>query len=469
MSSSAFIVCSIACYTLAMPERGKTLLSVFPLRFWLVLTPALLASVGITLHWRRLNGLLWVFSWGYRQPPLHLMYWMLPVVIPVFWICTRRLESVPALSLLSATVFAFNVVTCAGSPNLSIVENVKAKVQNPTVTSYFSDALALRSSPDWLGRYEALTLQLHSRTHPPGPILFYSVLLWLFEPERAAIAGAILIAVLASASVFAMYAFSGFWTQSNEDRLLAATLWAASPALCLIFPELDQVYPILTIALIYAWMRLPDGGIQWPIAMGFISFIISLLAYNPLVLGALFGLHVLFASSKRVERRFEWRKLAIAIVVAFCVFTLLHGLFHFSTGYKPIAAFIKALANQSEADQRPRTWLTPAANLYDFALGLGYIPVVLGVWYAAGTFWSGRKLTHRESFLVAGLFFPVLLGVSRLLDYETARVWLFLQPFVIVPAAVELSNWTTRERTLIIGGSAAVTATLGTHLIFVCC
>jgi hypothetical protein len=57
----------------------------------------------------------------------------------------------------------------------------------------------------------------------------------------------------------------------------------------------------------------------------------------------------------------------------------------------------------------------------------------------------------------------------RAIPNETARVWLFLQPFVIVPAAVELSNWTTRERTLIIGGSVAVTATLGTHLIFVCC
>jgi hypothetical protein len=157
-----------------------------------------------------------------------------------------------------------------------------------------------------------------------------------------------------------------------------------------------------------------------------------------LVIGAfMIGMIYLVADRPAaVQTRLALRHSAIALAVMLGTLLLMRvGLL-----YDPIATFKAAWVNQHAllaryADQRPYPQ-TILFDLTDFTLGSGWISVLLLAFYLVRP--DSRQ---RAALVVMAIVQLVIVAVAALLQSETARVWNFMLPLLMIPVGLELSRW----------------------------
>jgi hypothetical protein len=111
-----------------------------------------------------------------------------------------------------------------------------------------------------------------------------------------------------------------------------------------------------------------------------------------------------------------------------------------------------------------RTWpLTVPFDLTDFALGAGWVCPLLAIYYLFG---SARRDGRLALILLCFAQF-VAVAVSGLLAGETARVWIFMFPLLVIPAGLELSKWTRGPRLTALACLWLLTALLSQNMVFV--
>lgn len=342
-------------------------------------------------------------------------------------------------------------------------------VASPMATSYYTDALPIRSTLDFLAGFHETPLNRHSATHPPGPILYYRFWIWILGPEGGAYAGGSALLALAAAGVPAVYAFAGLWTSDPLDRLHAAALYSLLPGLLLICPEFDQVYPIFMMGIAGAWVLSMDGHRRAAPALGAVLCVAYLFAYNLLTTGAFLALHAGALLWRRPDRRATLKRILVTSAVALGVWAGLLLLLHLTTGYRPVASFASALDTQARvAGLHGRPWLACVFfDPYDFALGAGIMAVPLALIFAARTLRSAGPLTRAEGLSLLGFATIAVVDVSGLLRAETARVWLFLQPFLVIPAALVLTRWRTSDRAVFFALQWLIVVVLKAKMAFV--
>jgi hypothetical protein len=345
-------------------------------------------------------------------------------------------------------------------------EWLRAIVYSPMATSYFADARAIRQPIGWLSHFHQIGLGVHSSTHPPGPILFYYAFINIFGVARGALLGGCAVGLLGSAGVFVMYLFSGLWTADVRRRIACCSLYALIPALIVFFPEFDQVYPILSMLLILFSVRaLRDNRLRDAVYAGAVLFAALFFAYNLLMA----GVFVLYFAGYCVWTRRPVlsvaRTGAIIAGVYIAAATALWG----ATGYNPIAAFRTALRKQGLlAAYTHRSYSAfVMMDPYDFLLGAGIIALPLLVFYLR-RMWR-KRVEQRDEFVltVIGIATILTVDISGLLRAESARVWLFLQPLLIVPAGLELAGVDWRHRRWILGIQWLIVVCLQAKMSFV--
>ena len=147
------------------------------------------------------------------------------------------------------------------------------------------------------------------------------------------------------------------------------------------------------------------------------------------------------------------------------------------TGYDPIATFASAWRNQhallaQHARERPYPQ-TIAWDLLDFALGCGWIGVVLLAFYLAGTIRNGRGAAsgawQEPNFRLVVLVLAqlVVVAVTGLLQAETARVWNFLLPLLCLPIGLELRTWRRGPRVIAYAAMLVILAVVFQNMKFV--
>ena len=439
----------------------KTRIDRSSLHALIILAVGALFAIGVAREWNPLAGNRawtdWVWTWrdlgifktaGLCLPSFLLIAWVLwredraapPPLVPRLWL---------ALLLLALANYLLQVLGMLADPRG--IDLVRQIVSSSVATSYFTDAAAIQRPLEWLSHFQDAALNLHSMTHPPGPILFYYVFLRLFAPGPAALAGGCAVGLLASAGTGMMYAFTGLWTKDRRTRLTASAFYALLPALTVFFPEFDQIYPIFSMLLIFCWVKALDAESPsiYAFYAGSILFAATFLAYNLLSI----GIFLLYFCAYYLWRS-TWSGTALsrvvrALVSAAATCAGIYLALWLATGYHPLAAFREALSNQAKLQRR--SYLPfPFWDPYDFLLGSGILalPVIL---LHLQRVWRERRLGRRDStradaaLTVIGLATILTIDVSGALRAETTRVWIFLQPLLIAPVALELSrfprNW----------------------------
>jgi len=144
----------------------------------------------------------------------------------------------------------------------------------------------------------------------------------------------------------------------------------------------------------------------------------------------------------------------------------LYALLWVVSSFNPIATFRSALAQQralvaQHHTDRPYPW-TIWFDLLDFALGFGWTMLLPIAWGVARTY-SDRSL---RSLIIVALGLPILVAMTGLLQSETSRVWNFMLPLVLLPAAIELSHWPRAARAVAYLAMLILMLAIGHNMVF---
>ena len=344
-----------------------------------------------------------------------------------------------------------------------LVQIIKGEVS----TSYYTDALAALNDPRWIADFHLNdTLHMHSSTHPIGPVAYYVALIRWFGADQAALLGSLILAFLTACTVPAMYFFAGIWTESRETRLLACIFWTLCPAVGLVYPEFDQTYPILSMLLMTSCILALTRNRAYAVLFGLLLALATFAAYNLLVLGVFFVVVVIgFLWLKRLSRHAFQQWIAVALISLFC-FLAVHFVFSAATGYQPLAAFFHASHTQKLVYERHTPLHQAMSNFGYFVLGSGGLPEILSIAFLIKVCASHERRNWTFVLSCASALTLIVLEFSGLL-MEAARVWLFLQPLVFVPAALELAKWDKKPRIWLLAAQWLLLATIGRVMVFV--
>jgi hypothetical protein len=443
-----------------------------PLVLAVVLAIGLAFAAGVYLKIPGLNG-TWYWAWPYRDLGIVRVLALLALPMLPFALALREIERAAAARSVARPIVLL-MLASLGLQLLGMlcrpegIEHLRAIVMSPVATSYYTDALRIDDLLAWLANFHAATLAKHSATHPPGPILWYWLWLWLFDAPTAALAGGIALGALATAAIPVVYAFAGFWSNDARARLVACAYYALVPATIVFFPEFDQIYPIFAMLAAIAWVRSLRGSRSAAVAFGVVLFAETFFAYNLLAAGAFLAMYAAyFLRRERGDAR-AWRTLIVAAAIGLAVFVVCNVIVRV-LGFDPARTFVHALAMQKlDAATVYRPWSsTVLLDPYDFLLGAGILAgplIVLHVARIAKSFAAEREDCALSLMALATI---LVVDVSGLLRGETARLWLFLQPFAIVPASRELLRFDARGRALVFAVQWLIVAVMVCRMSFV--
>jgi hypothetical protein len=485
---------------------------------WLALGLAVAACLLIYFHVPYVNGprgpKQWMWPYMHRDVfPQSLLKaaWRLAlggaVIGGLSWLVLRRMRpgvlrrTTGLAALVCWGVFFVWVSLVTATPHgLSQVAKI---VKSPIWTSYFTLALWIqegRQPPlgETLQRYAELLpdLPLHTSTHPPGAVLASYGMLRAFQNHPALSAGmgrfyrrigadpeqlgveslgaqevtllslGFLVVLVGQLGVFPLFWLvrrsmrdslgPGGETESERVAWAAAAVWALYPALVLMVPAFDLLYPTAALLCLYTAVRgLNDHPAAWGVVlalafMAAITFTFTLLLLIPMLcLMAWLDLSRRAASlrPKAVLQQARpgsaaGRRLWILICTTVIACVAIDALLRYVLGIHLLQIFFAAVQNQNEQllpklNRTFRVWVF--YNVWDFLLFAGAPLAVLAVAGFARTF---REWRNKPPVIVPALaVFPITVlavDLSHQLSAETSRVWLFLAPGIAWAGAAEL-------------------------------
>lgn len=351
-------------------------------------------------------------------------------------------------------------------------------------TTYFADALSIRSVPVFLRTFPERQRQSdwHGKTHPPGTILFFYLVNRAMH-ESPVLAGALmrlmgwgdgeglselreqvqgrtgvrlnddtdLVGAAAAGYLLPLIGSLGILPLFLLTRRLfdERTAWAAVllslvvPSFNVFFPVVDQMY--LTLAMTVLWLLASGLGRQegeirrlgnWEMAAAGIVLALGLLmTFSFLALLFLCFLWMGIASYQ--QRNVLLRRLVIFIAGLLLPLITLYVVFDLNL----LTVLQTALtAHGGVTERRWRgAWLV--GNLVDFFVFIG-LPITLlfmvSCWHHVKQWFRAANVNERSRagvLLLSYIVTLVLLDASGVVRGEVARIWMFLMPVPLVWAA----------------------------------
>ncbi len=405
-----------------------------------------------------INGPPW-WKWGYRGRDWRIpLVAMLGATLPLLYLVLGqlrargltdsgalphrlppRIDTALRLAGLGAALFAFQIIAIA--LDTYGLERLTKIITSAWCTSYYTDALTIDALRDYLGSYATQERSLHSITHPPGAIIYYWVFTRIFTGDFAALFGGLTLAAIVSLGPAVVYWTSSLWTTVRQERLLAAAFFALLPVHAALFPQFDQVYPIFALLMVYGFSKSLRGPIGWCVFFGGALSLSLLFAYNLFVMGAFMVLDaVVFVFSGGSERSARARRVVGRALVSLFCWVAITAAVSVALNHNPIASFEQSFRWQAAASHNMgRPWLPSLFyDPLDFFFGSGLITLPILAFFFVRR--SMRVPVTRETHWMTwcGLGTIAIVALTGLLRTETARVWLFLQPLVLIPTAIAL-------------------------------
>lgn len=396
-------------------------------------------------------------------PDVHLSLWFLPgaLVVTAFVVFGLRLyldSRTTTSCLLAFSTVAFFVIGLS----VAMIDGYRAVpsgqlVPAPLVTyardsEFYSDLHKVRvlGVTDFLAQFPERaffkTLALHTRTHPAGPVLF----LWY---ARRLVHHALLGVTLSTVAFGALAVWPLYWIGRGLYDSAAARI---ALALYLLMPNvvvysttlMDGPFATVTILALALFFRATRAPLVWAVAFGLALALASFLTYAS-VFVPVFA--VVYALGAVREDRQRWPHLLSVLVIAALTVIVAYAVLYAGTGYSPIEAARAAIRFDHEQmgsrSESLRLWLNlGVAHLMAFFIGVG-VPLTV-LWGRRAIQGTRDVLGGREAdlFTVSFAVSIVLLAFSTLFTMEVERIWLFMAPCVVAPAACALQKLAQRER-----------------------
>jgi hypothetical protein len=286
---------------------------------------------------------------------------------------------------------------------------------------------------------------VHSTTHPPGPIVFLSILQKAWPHHL--IPRALVMAVLSCLVLIPTY-FIARKLAGHRAATFAVLLLAVAPAPALFtFLSMDAVYATLlaTAAAILVCGLGKEGRAPVAFLGGLVLGLISVMTY---AVSFIASFAVLWAFMNKRPWKETLRLLLLALIGGVVAIGLLWAVLDFNL----FASYRASLQHIPKVPLRsypywifgnPAVWLTFAA------LPIAALSIL-------------ELLEHQPPYLLA-LFIPLLIGdlAKGVFPGETERIGQFAYPFIATAAGaslVRLESWSGRRRPALVGGLVLLTA-----------
>jgi hypothetical protein len=445
---------------------------------------AVVLAALVALHVPGLNG-PWYWKWPWARLPAGRWYfWMVLAALPaaVAVVIETRRESparrrgqIALLALLAVSVAAMKVLSIACVyRGLSLVR-VGSIVRNNLSTSYFTDAAALASVDrgwSWIGSYHLIlrvvALHLHTLSKPPGPVAYYVIFIRGLGYSNSAIPAGLVLALLAALAVPAAYWLVLVLSGDAHVAWVAAVILCLCPGFVLIYPTFDATYVLPSALMLGAWhLVLRSRGASmaaWVLITALTVSAALFMSYSFLVLGFFMLGDGLLAW--RAEGQRAWAVVGRALFMLAAVVAV-YLLFYFMIGFHVIDTFRSALRNQQEllaqhSQYRPYPW-TVLFDLSDFVFSAGWVTLLPAI---VALIMLREMPSPVRWLVILAVAQPVVVAVSGQLQSETARVWNFMLPLLILPAALEVARWQPWARKLFYFSLLLILLVVGQNMIF---
>jgi hypothetical protein len=388
---------------------------------------------------------------------------LIPLAIPFFVgqiIYHRRAAplwvALGAVALSTLGLMIGGAVVQSDPPSFSRISN---EVKSRWTTGYFDSAAKLvdrgMSVREVLRRYPTLLeyFYLHPRTKPPGLLLFEMAIIRVFGAGTAGAAvSGVLIGVIASFSVVSSYIFIACITEDRDAGFLGASYFALCPSRLFFYPDFDTCFPNLTAALAVLWaLALKKNRARYAVAFGVAYAVASMITH---LVGVLPIFLAGFAFLRwRSEPQCDWARILKHFAISLSTFAMFYLVLWVITGFNPITT-LRECSRQVDIlwsklitvyhyrrHSLPWTFFT---DLYDFALGSGWISFVLAGFYFASAIREGFTSKARLALLSVLQF--IVIAMIGLLQTETSRIWIFMYPMLMLPIGLELARWRSAAR-----------------------
>lgn len=430
----------------------------------LLIALSLIIVILVFLHVRAVNG-PWYFKWTWQRLDAWRAFGVTLVGVAPFFagqILYRRRPQLllVALLLVSLSMFMLGLLCATTHRQPTGLRRISHIVESPLITSYYSIAARfsegaeakplaqlLREYPDLMSSFP-----LHGLTKPPGPALFYYALTqWLGVNSGTALAGGLLIGLLAAMGAPMVFLLLKHLLDDEEAAFCGVSFFALSPCLSVFFPEFDQIYPLFTCGMTLCWsLALRRRNLWYAAVFGLVLSMAVFWSYTMLTLGVFLGGYSVVTIINKRGRNVGF--VARCVAISLGVVVLCYGGLWLATGFNPLRTFAMAVEIQSKLlpDLKRPYPQTIFWDLYDFALGTGWISYPL-VGFALlqrmrPVVWTWEL---QVSLLAVGQV--VAVAATGLLQAEVARVWMPLLPLLMIPVGLELRHWNFWSRMVVYG------------------
>lgn len=420
----------------------------------------------------------------YAQPSFDLSLWILPALIVCagfLYLCHRYL-----LSDVSDSRFIGVAIVCFIAINISVAqidgyreigaedekERILTLLEPYTRTSleYYGDVPRV----DELGIHRFLrdyskpevfdTLSGHTRTHPPGGVLFLWHVSGLFGYNL--ISASLISIIFTALTVIPIYRLAEMLYGRKVARY-ALLIFLITPNFVMFTgTSMDgpfSVFPILSIYLFYIAREreiIPDQ--KWhefrpySLLTGLSLALGMFMTYSTVVVGVFLCVIALLER----QRFGQYLKVLLFAGSGFIGFYLVLFVL---TGFRPIEALWAAIKKDETGmgtgyESVGRYFHLSFANLFAFLIGVGFPITTVWLRQLVSTIRDWRQDTriseektheprtpwifrheHADTFVIGFLITLLFFTFSTLFTMEVERIWIFMVPFFVIPVAKHLT------------------------------
>lgn len=448
-------------------------------QLFIILSFGFIFMVLLSVHLRYMNGPdYWQWPFENRLSLMNLILFVLGSVPFVFAQLVYRKQKNKALSitLLMSTNLMLQIFCSLMQSGHHDLDWLIRIVQSMGATTYYTVAQGITNVHDFLSQFAANVAGYggHIINKPAGTALYYYVFQRLASnPAASALLGGLMIGVISTFVIPCVYFLSKTLLKEKEKNsdvpFYAASFISIIPSSIVFLPEFDQIYPIFTCLLIIFWVKfLKTREIRYSVIFAVTLAFSTFFNWNILVIGAFLLFYTVYTL---ITTKFKTLiTVLLNAFLALLIYASLYFLLYLLTGYNLIEVFKSNYIAQHAPNPY---WIVPYQfsiffTLYDYLFGNGYISAVM-------VFFVLRNMVKKGGFVSNYYFWLVVMLIAQLLvvsfgyflPSETARLWLFLQPFITCAAVLYMKDLKQRQVWLIFGALWIMMLIVSSQLRFV--
>ena len=389
----------------------------------------------------------------YAVLQVNLGFWLIPacVILTLFLLCWHSLINHPKISTVIFLAISIGLFLLIGVSVAMIdgYREIEGK-QLPALLEpymrlsleYYGDVPLLNK----VGLYQFLKnyakpdifskLSGHAQTHPPGGVIFLWICSKIFGYNLISTS---LISIFFTSIVIIPIFLLAKALYDEEIGRLAIILFLVMPNF-VIFTSTSMdgpfsVFLILSIYLFFKSIAFPNKRLA--ICIGLCLSLGMFMTYSTVFIGLYF---TVFAVLSFIFDRQQSRHVIKTLSIALVSFLAFYGLLFLLTNFNPLEALWVSIKKDEAGmgtgyETIGRYLHLSIANLLAFLIGVG-VPLTISWLYGTVESIQLSRGLFPCSYVVA----LVIITFSTLYTMEVERIWIFMAPFIVIPAAKYLHS-----------------------------